>query len=228
MNRSPSPTTTDRSERRKSSDEENARDDVAGRHRHHRSHSTDSHVSFGRVSVHQHRMTLGTNPSVTNGIPVELCWEAESSYESELEDYERMERRKPGRLSPQTRREIAEEHHSRESIFATLKEASLIRHAIEKSLEYDDDDDSIISEASLYVENPSDPPRSPCPTPRNETEKIQWSKRLCERMQAETARSSRRLASPASFFTIIIITIVKVKVFQGGRRRKVSVVQTTS
>jgi hypothetical protein len=39
----------------------------------------NSGVSFGSVHVHQHRMTLGANPEVRYGVPVELAWEVERS-----------------------------------------------------------------------------------------------------------------------------------------------------
>ena len=38
-----------------------------------------SHVSFGSVHVHEHRMTLGSNPDVSYGVPVELAWSADAS-----------------------------------------------------------------------------------------------------------------------------------------------------
>jgi hypothetical protein len=49
-----------------------------------------SHVSFGSVHVHEHRMTLGTNPEVSYGVPVELAWAADASdmYDS-IEEFER-------------------------------------------------------------------------------------------------------------------------------------------
>jgi len=158
-------------------------------------HST---VSFGRVNVHRHRMTLGSNPFTTRGtIPVELSWDAESSDEMSMEHYESSDvddsskppKRRPRKLSPDARRTIAEEHHTRESIFAVLKEASLIRHAIVKSLE-DEDDENAESDASLYMDASADTPPALSPSrppPSRETSKhkIEWSKRLCERMQKD-------------------------------------------
>jgi hypothetical protein len=49
-----------------------------------------SHVSFGSVHVHEHRMTLGTNPDVSYGVPVELAWSADTSdmFDS-IEEFER-------------------------------------------------------------------------------------------------------------------------------------------
>jgi len=133
-------------------------------------------------------MTLGSNPFASSGVPVELAWEAESSDEMSIGDYESdantAERGKPRRLPPNERREIAEEHHSRESIFEVLKEASLIRHAIVKSLE-DEDDKEADMDASLYVD-PTPRSRSPhAPQHEEAPGKIAWSKRLCERMQKE-------------------------------------------
>jgi hypothetical protein len=45
----------------------------------HGSTGSSSGVSFGSVHVHQHRMTLGVNPEVRHGVPVELAWEVEQS-----------------------------------------------------------------------------------------------------------------------------------------------------
>lgn len=148
-------------------------------------------------------MTLGTNPFASSGVPVELAWEVESSDEMSIDDYESSDEntpepsKPPRRLSPDERREIAEEHHSRQSIFAILKEASLIRHAIVQSLEDDEDDaEKADADASLYVDHHKSrsPSHSPSPPPpvvperecREEAPgKIPWSKRLCERMQSE-------------------------------------------
>jgi hypothetical protein len=41
--------------------------------------SNNSNVSFGTVHVHEHRMTLGRNPGVGHGVPVELSWDVEGS-----------------------------------------------------------------------------------------------------------------------------------------------------
>ena len=131
--------------------------------------NNNNSVSFGRVNVHKHRMTLGNHP-FASGIPVELSWDVESSDEMSMEAYESTSstsdantdqhhdtssnsQSSPHRLTSQIRREIAEEHHSRESIFAILKEASLLRHSIVKSLEEDHHQDPEM-DALLYMMDP--------------------------------------------------------------------------
>ena len=201
-----------------------------------------SGVSFGRVNVHRHRMTLGSAHPFASGIPIELSWDVVSSDEMSMTDYEEEQsssctasvtggdanrdrhgsRSPPRRYTPQDRREIAEEHHTRESIFAILKEASLIRHAIVKSLEEENDFDTLryVNDASEEEPNktsPSSPPPPPSHSnepavrpaplvlpsqhPADETTKmpaakIPWSKHLCERMQKEcpieTSRTSTK------------------------------------
>ena len=208
--------------------------------------NNSSAVSFGRVMVHRHRMTLGSAHPFASGIPVELSWDVVSSDEMSITDYEDEEdqqqsssntsltddanhhhrhgsRSPPRRLTSQDRREIAEEHHSRESIFAILKEASLIRHAIVKSLEEEGDldtlqyvqDDSF--EDSLQGRCPSSTSNSSCapmalppsslhhhPDDKTTTRvpsKIPWSKQLCERMQKECQIDRSSSSKPSTTTT---------------------------
>ena len=89
-----------------------------------------SHVSFGHVEVHKHRMTMGSNPSAT-GIPVELAWEEESSERIPVDEFQ--EHHDVHRIATKARRRIAEEHHSRASISIVENEATKIKKSIAKS-----------------------------------------------------------------------------------------------
>ena len=193
--------------------------------------NNNNSVSFGRVNVHKHRMTLGNHP-FASGIPVELSWDVESSDEMSMEAYESSStsdantdqhhdtssnsQSSPHRLTSQIRREIAEEHHSRESIFAVLKEASLLRHAIVKSLEEDHNDQDPELDALLYMMDPESqslhrspasvslpPPLAPPPPHQVEPplEKIPWSKRLCERMQQKQGGQIQKKTPTTSTIT---------------------------
>lgn len=82
-----------------------------------------SKVSFGNVNVHKHRMTLGTNPSAKNGIPVELAWDVLSCEELAVDEFEKRHGEKNlQKLDADKRQEIAEVNHSRGSIVRTQEE----------------------------------------------------------------------------------------------------------
>jgi hypothetical protein len=93
-----------------------------------------SGVSFGSVHVHEHRMTLGSNPEVRRGVPVELAWDVEeSNVFSTIDEYEEKahaEGRDSGsakRIAAWKREAIAEAHHSRESIVRVETEIQTIQ-----------------------------------------------------------------------------------------------------
>lgn len=55
-------------------------------------------VSFGKVCVHEHPVTAGDNPSVSEGVPISLAWQAQSSRTfSSFEDFEMSCKRRPAR-----------------------------------------------------------------------------------------------------------------------------------
>jgi hypothetical protein len=91
-------------------------------------------VSFGEVHVHRHRLTLGDNPGVSSGIPLQLGWEEESS---ELVDVEAFEKRHSDRsvtrIAKSRREAIASEHHTRDSIVRVQEEVREIQHSVQDS-----------------------------------------------------------------------------------------------
>lgn len=109
------------------------------------SSSTGSHVSFGPVRVHTHRMTLGTNPSTRTGVPVELAWQYDESLDfSNLDGFEEhvssetqqqnlyrgggsSDARRVHRIAAASRERIAELHHSRDSIVRVEHEVKEIQ-----------------------------------------------------------------------------------------------------
>jgi hypothetical protein len=109
-------------------------------------------VRFGPVHVHHHRMTLGTNPSATDGVPVELAWEHEQSdlyetpdaFEEHVRDdaiHRHPYRYRSGqdphstvhRIAPASRLHIAEQHHSRNSILAVERDIERNRRQLQNS-----------------------------------------------------------------------------------------------
>jgi hypothetical protein len=99
-----------------------------------RSSGQGSGVSFGSVHVHEHRMTLGSNPEVRRGVPVELAWDVEESNVfstvDEFEEQAHGEGRESGsakRIAAWKREAIAEAHHSRESIVRVETEIQTIQ-----------------------------------------------------------------------------------------------------
>jgi len=99
---------------------------------------SETHVSFGEVNVHTHRMTLGTNPSA-NGIPVELAWYEE---ESETLTVDKFEKEHPihevHKIAKASREKIAQRRHTRQSIKRVENEVEKIKKSREKS-EHDEE-----------------------------------------------------------------------------------------
>lgn len=69
-------------------------------------------VKFSVVRVHEHKVVLGDNPAVREGVPVTLDWEVEASETCDVEFFENHLRRDclPTQLSPDEREAIAREH----------------------------------------------------------------------------------------------------------------------
>ena len=115
--------------------DENVNSDAETKQRSGERHSGHgSGVSFGSVHVHEHRMTLGSNPEVRRGVPVELAWEVEQSEVfstvDEFEEKAHADGRDSGnarRIAAWKREAIAEAHHSRESIVRVTNEIQAIQ-----------------------------------------------------------------------------------------------------
>lgn len=70
-------------------------------------------LSFGQVSVHQHNVIIGDNPSCSKGPPVALDWKLVRSDSYNLDEYENMTkatRRKATRLGRQERETMLQEN----------------------------------------------------------------------------------------------------------------------
>jgi len=68
-------------------------------------------------------LTLGTNPSAKNGIPVELAWDVLSCEELAVDEFEaRHGEKNLRRIDADKRQEIAEVNHSRGSIVRAKEE----------------------------------------------------------------------------------------------------------
>jgi len=100
--------------------------------------SSSSKVSFGNVNVHKHRMTLGTNPSTAIGVPVELAWDEESSEFVTVEEFEKRDKSLQ-RIPHRKRQEIAEVHHSHDSISRRREEVAEAQRSIAASANEDPD-----------------------------------------------------------------------------------------
>lgn len=55
-------------------------------------HSNKNSVTFGLIIVREYKMTMGDNPSVSYGAPVQLDWEYQEQEEQDLEEYEKNRR----------------------------------------------------------------------------------------------------------------------------------------
>jgi hypothetical protein len=69
-------------------------------------------LTFGRISVHQHHLTIGDNPSCSSGPPVSLDWKLIRSDSYNLDEYEAMaeaSRGKAKRLARSERESLLQE-----------------------------------------------------------------------------------------------------------------------
>ena len=63
-------------------------------------------VSFGRVQVHYHSVTMGDNPSVSDGMPVALDWKRVAQQVIDVDEFEQRKRKSAvGKLSSEERLE---------------------------------------------------------------------------------------------------------------------------
>ena len=103
----------------------------------------EKRVAFSTVSVHLHPMTLGDNPSVSEGIPVQISWKATESFTRPLDEHEKEEgRRRPGpprtveelRIAP-TRREhlLREAGENRDDMLRVLRAVALVQASRDKN-----------------------------------------------------------------------------------------------
>ena len=101
-----------------------------------------SGVTFGDVHIHKHRMTMGTNPSVKVGVPVELDWEKTSSELLSVDHYEdthhQFELRRLNRLE---RQDIALVNHSRDSVIRRQQEVFEAQRLMDESARDSTDED---------------------------------------------------------------------------------------
>jgi hypothetical protein len=103
-------------------------------HSHERAVEGNHNVSFGSVNIHKHRMTLSNNPATRIGLPVEIAWEEHSSELLNIDEYESSKTSNSlHRLPASTRRKIAEQHHTRESILRVEDEIKEAKKSIESS-----------------------------------------------------------------------------------------------
>jgi hypothetical protein len=103
----------------------------------------EKRVAFSTVAVHLHPMTLGDNPSVSEGIPVQISWKATESFTRPLDEHEKEEgRRRPGtprsveelRIAP-TRREhlLREAGENRDDMLRVLRAVALVQASRDKN-----------------------------------------------------------------------------------------------
>jgi len=101
-----------------------------------------SRVGFGAVRIHSHSCVLGSNPTMSNGLPVELDWDYILSETFELDDYEKGtygQEKKALRLTKEEREAILRMRgHSRSSfnrVFAEISQIKASREEAKKTAE---------------------------------------------------------------------------------------------
>lgn len=85
-----------------------------------------------QVRVHKHALILGDNPAVSDGVPLQLSWEAESSEVWKLRD-DNQRRRLPSRLSSYVRKVIASDHSPRHCLVQVREEIRAIQKSRKES-----------------------------------------------------------------------------------------------
>ena len=95
-------------------------------------------VSFGKVRIHTHDVTLSSNPAVSSGLPMELQWDHIESENFSIEDYEEMgggTKKKPLRVSKVEReKRLVANGHSRSSFSKCFREIQKIKEDRNKTI----------------------------------------------------------------------------------------------
>ena len=95
--------------------------------------STNSNVSFNKVSFREYPMVLGDNPSVSEGPPLTIGWDTQDEYEHNLDEYEegRGERRETFQMViPRKGREqlLKTAGHSRSEFASIIRQNTKIKN----------------------------------------------------------------------------------------------------
>lgn len=85
-----------------------------------------------QVRVHKHALILGDNPAVSDGVPLQLSWEAECTEVWELQDNNKR-RRMPPKLSSYVRKVIASDQSSRNCLMQVREEVRAIQKSRRES-----------------------------------------------------------------------------------------------
>ncbi len=85
-----------------------------------------------QVWVHKHALILGDNPAVSDGVPLQLAWEAEGMEVWELQDNDKR-RRMPPKLSSYVRKVIASDQSSRNCLVQVREEVRAIQKSRRES-----------------------------------------------------------------------------------------------
>jgi len=95
-------------------------------------------VGFSSVRVHSHECVLGSNPSVSSGLPIELEWDYILSETFDIDDYERAadgQPKKPLRVGREEREaRLRMKGHSRSSFIRTSDEIMKIKASREDAM----------------------------------------------------------------------------------------------
>lgn len=86
-----------------------------------------------QVRVHKHALILGDNPAVSDGVPLQLSWEAECTEVWKLRDGNQRRRRLPSKLSSYVRKVIASDQSSRNCLVQVREEIRAIQKSRRES-----------------------------------------------------------------------------------------------
>jgi hypothetical protein len=105
-------------------------------HHHHHVPGSKHQVTFDKIAIREHRITLGDNPSCSYGTPISLDWDYMDFEELTLEDYE-MHKFTSGRGRPRTLRQLYLNHFQRierlQQEGYTLEEIKRTKHETNKT-----------------------------------------------------------------------------------------------
>lgn len=85
-----------------------------------------------QVKVHKHALILGDNPAVSDGVPLQLSWEAECTEVWNLRD-DNQRRRQPSKLSSYVRKVIASDQSPRICLVQVREEIRAIQKSRRES-----------------------------------------------------------------------------------------------
>lgn len=115
-------------------------------------------VTFGKLTVYVHHLTLGDNPGVSNGVPLQLEWKNDGTEIVDLADVDDDEPKSSMKFTSGERFRIALKRNPKNDVMKEIKVAGKIRDSRQKSQQDE------VTEVETFMA--SRRPKKPAPAPK--------------------------------------------------------------